>query len=174
MVSEKGFYLDAEAAYDYLLANGYSSENIIPFGRSLGTGVAVNIALEKPVKALILESPYMSIKKLANKQFPYLFPSVLLKYNFNSYGKLIAEKLDVPVKHNFNSYGKLIAEKLDIPILIVHGENDELIPCEHAKELYSVIKGEGKKLVLIKGGAHNDLSSFPEHNKAIVEFLSTL
>ncbi|HXB11476.1 MAG TPA: alpha/beta hydrolase, partial [Bacteroidia bacterium] len=153
--SEKGFYLDAEAAYNYLLANGYTADKIIPFGRSLGTGVAVNLALEKPVKALILESPYMSITKLANQQFPYLFPWLLLKYTFDSYGKLSTEKLDVSV-------------------LIIHGDNDELIPCEHAKELYAAIKEDKKKLILIHGGGHNNLSSFPEHNKAIGEFLSTL
>ena len=124
--------------------------------------------------AIILESPYMSIKRLANKQFPYLFPALLLKYNFNSYGKLIAKNLDFPVKYTFDSYDKLIEENLDVPVLIIHGDNDELIPCEHAKELYRVIKGERKKIVLIQGGEHNNLSSFPEHNKAIAEFLTTL
>ena len=153
--SEKGFYLDAEAAYNYLLANDYTANNIIPFGRSLGTGVAVNLALEKPVKALILESPYLSIKKLANKQFPYLFPSLLLKYTLDSYSKINASKLNAPV-------------------LIIHGDSDELIPCEHAKELFAAIKGDKKKLVVIHAGHHNDLSSFPEHNKAIAEFLSIL
>jgi fermentation-respiration switch protein FrsA (DUF1100 family) len=150
--SEEGFYKDAEASYDYLTSNGYSADNIIIYGRSLGTGIAIDLALHRKAKAIILESPYSSIEEIANEKFPYLFPSLYIKYVFNSLAK---------------------APQLSIPVLIFHGDHDELISYRHAEKLYAAINSK-KTLVIIKGGGHNNLSSFPEHHDAMVNFLSTL
>jgi pimeloyl-ACP methyl ester carboxylesterase len=150
--SENGLYSDAQAAYDYLISAGYEPDDIIIYGRSLGTGIAVDLATKRKAKAMILESPYSSITKVGKERYPYLLPGLLSKYKFNSLEK---------------------APKLTIPVLILHGDSDDVISCDHSKELYAAIKSP-KRLVVIKGGGHNNLIRFPEHNKAIAEFISSL
>ncbi|HTB05881.1 MAG TPA: alpha/beta hydrolase [Bacteroidia bacterium] len=150
--SESGFYLDAVASYDYLVAAGYDPDDIIIYGRSLGTGIAIDLATKRKARGLILESPYTSITAVAKVHYPYLLPGLLSRYKFNSLEK---------------------APKLTLPVLIIHGDSDELIPSKEAEELYSAIKST-KTFTLIKGGDHNNLIHFPEHNRAIADFLNRL
>lgn len=148
-ISEQGLYTDAEAAYDYLLSKGFTSENIIIYGRSIGSGIAVNVAMNKNVNALILESPLSSAKKIANEKFPWLFPSFYLKYEFDNLAKI---------------------NKVKSPVLIMHGTVDGVIPMHHGKMLHNTFEGE-KSLMLFEGGGHNNLSEFPEFREGIVQFL---
>ena len=78
--SEKGLGLDAAAALDWLAANGVPGDRVVLHGRSLGTGPAISLAAERPVGALVLESPDMSILELARSQFP-IFPVRLLLHD---------------------------------------------------------------------------------------------
>lgn len=144
-ISEKGLYHDAEAAWQYMIDKGFLPANIIIYGRSIGTGIAVELASRYTCKGLVLESPYTSLKQLAQEKAPYLFPSLWLKYHFDNIGKI---------------------EKVQSPVLFVHGEHDTLIPVSHTKTLYEKFSGT-KKLLLVKGGTHNDLSSFPEYQEII-------
>ena len=54
--SEKGLYLDAEAAYDWIVAHGYTPKQIVIHGESLGTAVATYLATNRQSAGVILES----------------------------------------------------------------------------------------------------------------------
>lgn len=144
-ISEKGLYNDAEAAWQYAIEKGFRPGNIIIYGRSIGTGIAVELASRYTCKGLVLESPFTSLKHLAQEKAPYLLPSLWLQYHFDNIGKI---------------------NSVQSPILFVHGEQDTLIPASHTKKLYKKFTGT-KNLLLVKQGAHNDLSSFPEYQQMI-------
>jgi pimeloyl-ACP methyl ester carboxylesterase len=95
-ISEKGFYADAEAAYQFVMhQKDFTIKDIIIYGRSVGTGVAVELASRHKVKGLILESPYTSLKKLANEKLPFFFPSLYLRYNFDNLKKINQVKFPI-------------------------------------------------------------------------------
>jgi fermentation-respiration switch protein FrsA (DUF1100 family) len=150
-ISEKGFYIDAETAYSHLLeARGYKPANIMIYGRSVGTGVAVELASRHTPKVLVLESPYTSLGALANEKLPFFFPSLYLRFQFNNLKKI---------------------GTISCPVVLLHGTKDELVPPAHSQKLMKAIKGE-KKLFLIEGGGHNDLNSF-EGYKPFLRYLAT-
>ncbi len=86
-LTEKGLYLDAEAAYSYLRqVRGLKSENIIIYGSSLGSAVAVDLATKENVRALILEGVLSSAKDVAVRRYPYL-PAFAFSYKLDSLKK---------------------------------------------------------------------------------------
>lgn len=150
VISEEGLYIDAQTAYEYLLRENFKEENIIVYGRSLGTGIAVDLIEDKKVNSIILESPYTSFSGLVSEKAPYLFPSLYLKYELNSLKKI---------------------ENINTPMLVIHGKRDELIPFEHGEKIYNNYKGK-KVFLPIEGGTHNNLSEFSELTQGISTFLS--
>jgi fermentation-respiration switch protein FrsA (DUF1100 family) len=70
--TEKGLYADADAAYEYLIAQGFAPNRIVLHGESLGTGVAVDLAARRPCAGVILEAPYTSIGAVAGTIVPVL------------------------------------------------------------------------------------------------------
>lgn len=150
--SEAGFYADGQAAYEYLLAQSYRPEQIVVVGRSIGSGVATDLASRRPVGGLILEAPFSSLLQLGKEKYWFLLPGLWARYRFDNFGKIA---------------------KVNAPILLLHGESDSLIPPEHSRRLLGRIKSGGK-LTLIPGGDHNDLGSFPEYHEAVGEFLRQL
>lgn len=151
-ISEKGLYLDAEAAYKYLNSIGFKDDQIIIYGRSIGTGVATDLAQNKKINALILETPFTSMQQLAQDKFPYLFPSLFLKYKFDNIDKI---------------------NNISAPLLIIHGKQDEVIPFEHGKALYNHYNSN-KLFLEVETGKHNDLSEFPEFSQGILIFLNQI
>ncbi|HEY5744481.1 MAG TPA: alpha/beta hydrolase [Chryseolinea sp.] len=148
-ISEAGFYQDAQAAYDFLLARGFEADHIVVYGRSIGSGVAVHLATHQQIAALILESPYTSVEQLAIEKYRYLFPSLYLRYRFDNLNKINAVKA---------------------PLLVIHGRRDDLIPFPHGQALYDVFDGK-KQLIAVEDGHHNDLSEFPQFLPEILSFL---
>ena len=140
-ISEQGLYQDADAAYAYLLHKGFRPENIIIYGRSIGSGVAVDLASRKESKGLVLESPFSSFAKLATEKFPFFFPSLYLRYRFDNIRKI---------------------NKVKSPVIFLHGTDDTLIPSSHARRLFDHFKGT-KKLILVEKGSHNDLHAFDQY-----------
>ena len=149
-ISENGFYQDAAAAYAYLIERGFVPDDIIIYGRSIGSGIAVELASQKPCKGLVLESPYASLPKLANEKLPFFFPSLYLKFKFNNQEKI---------------------NKVFCPVIFLHGMKDELIPASHTERLFKTFTGKKKK-ILIVNGSHNDLNSFPEYHQALQKDMS--
>jgi fermentation-respiration switch protein FrsA (DUF1100 family) len=149
MISEKGLYLDGEAAFNYLVENGFTPANILVYGRSIGSGVAVDLASKQPCKGLILEAPHTSLTKLADEKFPFFFPSLYLKYKFDNIRKI---------------------NKVKCPVIFIHGADDSLIPASHTEKLFKKFTGRKKKII-IPQGSHNDLHAFPEYDQLLKEVL---
>ena len=129
--SEKGLYLDARAAYDYLLSRKILSEQIIGYGESLGGAAIIDLASGAPIKALIAESAFSSAKDMIQHIYPYL-PYWIFASRMDSVSKI---------------------KLLKIPKLIIHSKNDEIVPYRLGKKLFDAAP-EPKEFLEIRGG-HN-------------------
>mgnify|MGYP001257651448 CR=1 FL=1 len=130
--TEFNLYEDARKAVKWLNDKGVSSENIILYGESLGTGVAVEIAQSNKFNSIILESPYTSMEKAAKIYYPYLPVNLLLKDKYDSEKKI---------------------NNIKIPILIMHGKKDNIIPFHMGKKLFETAN-KPKKFLQIEEDDH--------------------
>ena len=135
--TEAGILADARAAYDFAAAR-YGADKLILWGESLGTGVAVALAAERPVARVILESPFSAAVDVAAAAYPFMPVRWLMKDQFRS---------DLRI-------GKVTA-----PILILHGDRDQVVPIAIGERLYALAKSP-KRFVRIPGGAHGNLGAF--------------
>lgn len=132
---EKGIYLDSQAAYDVLIREkNISSQKLFLFGRSLGGACAVEVAANNPAAGLILESVFTSAQDMAGNMFPLL-----------PIGWAIRSKLDAISK----------VPHLKLPKLFLHGTEDEVVPYELGRKLYSAA-ADPKEFYDIEGAGHND------------------
>ena len=115
--TEKGLYKDASGAVEWLKSKGIEESDIIIYGESLGTGVAVEIAQNKNFAGVILESPFTSMVDAGKDKYPFLPVRLLLKDKYES---------DKKIK-NVNS-----------PILIMHGKVDKIVPFHMGKKMYEL------------------------------------
>jgi fermentation-respiration switch protein FrsA (DUF1100 family) len=132
--SERANVADAKLAYEALIADGVGPEDIIVYGESLGSGVAVQLAAEKPVGGVILDAPYTSIVDVAAGAYPY-FP--VRPFLFDRYESL------------------RYLPKIDAPLLVIHGEEDEVIPVAMGRAVYAAANGP-KEIVTFPGAGHSD------------------
>ncbi len=146
--SEQGIYTDAETAIEYLEKQGIPSENIILWGRSLGSTVACETALRYKLKAVILESSICNIKEAA-----YTITELYLKIIGLSNLKTILTGL-FEKTHFIQKFenDKKIA-KIECPILILHSKNDVKIPHSSAEKLHKL--NNKACLYLCDEGTHN-------------------
>ena len=137
--SEKGTYLDAEAAIEYLRSRqGPDKEqDIVLFGRSLGCAVAVEMATRHQVRGVILESPFTSIRAMGQRAYPYLPVGILSRL----------------VEARYDSLSKI--GEVHSPLMIVHGDRDETVPIGLGRELFEAAN-EPKRFYTIEGAEHND------------------
>ncbi len=134
----------------------FSKEQQVPLssiylmGRSLGTGVSIQVAAARPdVAGVILVTPYESIAAIARSQYPWLPAKGILRHPFRS--------IDY-------------APRLTLPALILLAESDEVIPVESGRKL-----GEawgGPKTIITLPAGHNDISEHPDYFKAIHRFIA--
>ena len=115
--NEKGLYEDARSAVKWLKNLGIKESNIIIYGESLGTGVAVEIAQNKNFAGIILESPFTSMIDAGKDKYPFLPVKILLKDKYESDKKI---------------------KNIKIPILIMHGKVDKIVPFEMGQKLYEL------------------------------------
>jgi fermentation-respiration switch protein FrsA (DUF1100 family) len=134
--SETGIILDAKAAYDFAAAR-YGAERIVLWGESLGTGVAVALAVEKPVARVILESPYTSITDVAAGIYWFVPVRSLLTDSFRSDQRIAT---------------------VTAPVLVVHGERDIVVPIIFGERLFGLIPGP-KQFIRLPNAGHNDHDS---------------
>ncbi len=132
--SEEGLLADAAAGYAFAAAR-YPAQRIALFGESLGTGVAIWLAAEKPVARLLLQAPYTSIVDVAVAAYPFLPVRLLLKDRYRSDERV----------------GGVTA-----PVLVLHGERDRIVPIQYGERLYALISAP-KKFVRFPEGGHVDL-----------------
>ena len=115
--TEQGLYIDAKAAIKWLKEKGIENQNIIIYGESLGTGIATEIAQNKNYAGVILESPFTSMIEAGSSKYP-IFPIKLL------------------LKDKYESNKKI--KNIKSPILIMHGEQDRIVPFRMGKKLYEL------------------------------------
>jgi fermentation-respiration switch protein FrsA (DUF1100 family) len=157
--SEPGLYRDGLAAYDYLRKQGVPAQRILLHGQSLGGGVASYVATQRDCAGLILESTFTS------------FPAVAAKV---CGGGMPGRLAYLAVQTQFPSKQRLAG--LRLPVLVIHGEEDELIPCSMGKALFAAIpKGQGQ-LWLVPGAGHNNLraTAGPEYSRRLAQFWTQL
>ena len=132
--SESANVADAKLAYDVLRKAGVAADDIIVYGESLGSGVAVQVAAEKPVGGLVLDAPYTSIVDVAEASYPYL-----------------------PVRpFIFDRYETMrFLPKVKAPLLVMHGEDDRVIPVEMGKAVYAAANAP-KEIATFPRAGHSD------------------
>jgi hypothetical protein len=135
--SERGLMNDAAAAYAFTVAR-YDAARIVAWGFSLGTGVAVALAAEKPVSRLILEAPYSSTADLAASLFWYMPVRLGMRDQFHSDERIA---------------------RVRVPLLIMHGERDQAIPIRFGERLFALANAP-KQFVRFPEGGHENLQNF--------------
>jgi uncharacterized protein len=143
---EQGLYRDGNAAWQYLTRKNIPAACIIIYGESLGTGVAIELAVHHPAGALVLLAPYTSMDDVGAHLYPYLPVRLLLKDHFNSLAKIAMIKF---------------------PILMLAAKNDEVVPLYLTKQLYDA--SVSKKLVVYAHLSHNQLPGSVQ--QAVIEFI---
>jgi uncharacterized protein len=132
--TEKGLIEDARAAYAFSVAR-YPVERLVLWGESLGSALAITLAAENQVGYLVLEAPFTSAADVGAQHYWFMPVRLLMKDQFRS---------DLHI-------GKVTA-----PVLIVHGENDNVVPITLGERLYGLVRAP-KRFVRIAAGGHNDL-----------------
>ena len=127
--SEKALVADALQWYDHFKG----AERIYVFGRSLGSGVAVQLAAQRPVAGVILVAPFDSLVEVGKRLYPFLPVGWMLKHRFDS---------------------AALAPKLKAPLLCIVASHDEIVPAEHANRLYDAWGGP-KQWIGLDGAGHN-------------------
>jgi fermentation-respiration switch protein FrsA (DUF1100 family) len=135
--SEQGLLRDAAAAYAFTSAR-YGADRIVLWGFSLGSGVAVALAADRPVGKLILEAPYTSITDVAASVFRLVPVRWLMRDQFRSDARIA---------------------RVRAPLLIMHGARDPTIPIIFGERLF-VLAHEPKQFVRFPEGGHDDLDNF--------------
>jgi hypothetical protein len=126
---------DAIAAYDYVRGLGVPPDKIVTFGESLGSGQAVRLAAARPVAAVVLEAPLTSTVEVGRSIYFWLPLSLLIADQYNV-------ERDIA--------------RVTAPLLILHGEQDEVIPVDMGRRIYNAAN-QPKRIEVVRDGRHNDL-----------------
>jgi fermentation-respiration switch protein FrsA (DUF1100 family) len=135
--TEAGLIADAQAAYAFAAAR-YRVPQIVVWGESLGSGVAVALAAEKPVGRLILEAPFTSTAAIAAIRYWYMPVRLLMKDQYRSDERIA---------------------KITAPVLILHGTRDRVVPYAMGEQLFDLTRAP-KHIVRFLDGSHEDLDQY--------------
>jgi pimeloyl-ACP methyl ester carboxylesterase len=141
--SEESLHADARALFDKVHRD---HSEIALVGRSLGSGVAIRLATERPVSRLVLVTPYDSIQAIAAQQFPVFPVRWLLTDKFESWR-------DAPA--------------IRVPTLLLQAEHDEVIPAASTERLHAAFASAVASRVVIRGVDHNSISNTPQYLETI-------
>ncbi|MBY0572161.1 MAG: lysophospholipase [Undibacterium sp.] len=141
--SEQSLVNDAQILFDYVHAQ---HADIVVIGRSLGSGVAIQLASSRSVSKLVLVTPYNSILELAQNQFPYFPVGFLLQDKFESWR---------------------YAQKITAPTLIIATPSDELIPFSSTQSLLKHFSQNVVTMTAIKNVGHNTINASPAYKAAL-------
>jgi fermentation-respiration switch protein FrsA (DUF1100 family) len=149
--TEPGLYLDARANLAFVAAQNVLPEQTVLLGESLGTAIAIQMATEVPILALVLEAPLASITHSARARYPFFVFDFLVRDKFNSLKKI---------------------GKVKVPLLLVHGEKDRTTAVRFGRMVYDAAN-EPKRAHFLAEAGHNDLM---QHGlaQAVTAFLDEL
>ena len=142
--SEQGLFADGHAALDFLARQGVKEQRVVLLGESLGSGVAVALATERAVGALMLEAPFTSAADVGQRAYPLLPVRLLIKDRFDSLSRI---------------------PRIGAPLLLIHGERDQVVPVDLGRRLLAAAP-EPKQGVFLPNAGHNDLHG---HGAAQIE-----
>jgi pimeloyl-ACP methyl ester carboxylesterase len=143
--------LYAYSAQLYKLARTrFSADSIIIYGKSMGTGIAAQLAAQHNLKLLMLETPYYSIPELVGHFLPLYPVSRMIHYKLPNYAYI---------------------PKVLAPVVIVQGDDDGVVPYRQAKRLEPLLK-KNDQFITIEGGSHNDLSTYPRYHQVLDSLLA--
>jgi pimeloyl-ACP methyl ester carboxylesterase len=145
--SEAGLVTDALAVFDHVRAQ---HADVAVMGRSLGSGVAVQLASARPVQRLVLVTAYDSLVNVARTHFRWLPVGLLLRDRYDSVN---------------------LAGNIHAPVLIVIAGEDEIIPPMRSEALARAFASEQLRVVVVPGVGHNTLERSPEYLGSVREFL---
>ncbi len=150
--TEKGTYKDARAAYEFVRVQHDNADNppIVLYGRSLGGAIAIQCALDKPVRGLMIESAFKSIPEIGRDLFPWLPVQLIARYSYDNVEKI---------------------SHIDAPVLIAASHDDAIVPWEHTRAVYEAAT-EPKYWAEMVGG-HNETGwhTSPKYWSQIQDFL---
>ncbi|MCI1753529.1 MAG: alpha/beta hydrolase [Flavobacteriales bacterium] len=150
-LSEDALLADAQAWYDRL-AVIYGEQNIVVYGRSMGSGMAVPVAAHRDPRLLVLESPYADLLDVARNFLAILPYKWLLKYRFRN---------DVAMK------------RVKCPVYIFHGKRDPLVPYSSALKLYAATPTDiHREMITFEKGYHSNLPGFPRFRRKLRAILT--
>ena len=144
--SERGVYLDAEAAYDSERARGTPAERIVCFGESLGGAVAIHLATQRRSAGVAVVSTFTRLTDVARRRYGPL--GLLAGTRFDSLARI---------------------QTLAVPVLIAHGDQDEVVPFELGERLFAAAHAP-KRFIRAAGTGHNDVFSSPGLIEALAAF----
>lgn len=147
--NEANFYFDALAIYDFAREH-YAAEDIVLYGRSMGTGVTSMLAAEREAKVCILETPYHSIPQLFKSYYPFL-PLFLFRFKYNFY---------------VNEW----VQKANCDLYVFQGTKDVIVPYRCSVKLKPLLK-DPNNYITIEGGKHNNLGGYDEYKDKIKSLL---
>ncbi len=149
---EQAFFSDSLAIYDYVASRPTTDpKRIVAMGRSLGSGVAVYVASQRPVEKLVLVTPYDSVKAVAQTHYPFVFMGPFFRHPFDAATR---------------------AGTIEAPMLALVAEHDTIIPPKHAEALAKAWKGPVTYKILA-GADHNSIGMHPLYWPSIRAFLNS-
>lgn len=146
--SEDVMLKDAQFVYEEMKKK-YREDQIIVYGRSIGSGFAVRVASLNMPRFCILDAPYYSFQHISSRYLPFVPMPFLLKY---------------PIRAD------LWMEYVKCHTYILHGTKDKLIPISSSEKL-AAIAPKRITLIRIEGGKHNNLPSFPQYHAFLRDIL---
>ncbi len=132
-VDEDGTYHDAFAAYDWVIERGFTGQQIIAWGESLGGGVASRVALDRKVGALILNCSFTSTPDVGAEWFPFLPVRYLASIHYDTHSRL---------------------PEIKCPVVVMHAKDDNIIPFHHSEKNFAA--ANEPKIFVEQEGGHND------------------
>ena len=151
--TEKHFIKDSALVLEWLLKEeGISSKELILFGESLGSGVAIALAGEYPVKALIFDSAFSSVADVGQSVYPFVPVRLLLKDSWDSLSRI---------------------QKVKAPTLFIHAKKDSMVPFRLGQKLFTKAN-EPKKHIWLEDSDHNFNLEKESVRSAIVDFIQSI
>lgn len=149
--TEYTLYNDAQTLYKWL-SKQYPEEQIVIYGRSMGSGIAARIAAWNHPKMLILDSPYYSFYHQV-RRYGFVLPlRWLLRYQIRT---------------------DQFFRNIESPVFLIHGDKDRLIPFDHSRQLQN-LRPDIAHLLPIEGGGHNNLPDYPEYHQYLYDILNDI
>jgi hypothetical protein len=146
--NEAGLYADGRAALAFVAARGIAPDRVVLLGESLGTGVAVQMAVEQRVAALVLEAPYSSVADVAQSDFPWFPVWWLMRDRFDSVEKIA---------------------RVGAPLFVIHGERDRTIPARFGRTLFAAAL-QPKEAMWLPDAGHDVIGRLGV-DEAVLDFL---